>query len=196
MRGATAVSKAMRFAEASAEAASLRSNEEASVRNRTLGSLVLGLAVVLGAATPALAQGRPFNFMAGISFLNTEGETGVGADVYIGQAFVEGTTVNVGWVGNFGVHSFDFATQTSLFGGVNIMSATGGTVTPYGEFLIGVELCCDDSFFGFKLGGGVKFNLNEKLDLFGAYHFRRTSVEGISFTGNEFTFGIATRFGG
>lgn len=167
------------------------------MRNRTLGGVILALAVLLGAATPALAQGgRPFNFMAGLSFLNSEDETAVGADVYVGQNISEGATINIGWVGNFGIHGFDGFTLKSLAGGVSVSGAASGRLTPIGQFLLLGEFCCEASGFGFKLGGGITYDVNDRFGIAALYHFRRTSFDDVAFTGNEFTFGIKTSFGG
>lgn len=162
------------------------------MRNSFVKMAVVVCALVAGTVGPVAAQST--NVGANVTFLREESEdTGVGFSLDVARNF----NPTVGVVGEFGLNTFDQYNLMSFLGGLRYSPATGGTIQPFVQALFGLERCgaCDDSGFGFQIGGGVEVPVSETLRVRGQYDFRRTTYDGEGFTGHRFGFGVIIPLG-
>ena len=158
-------------------------------------------AMVLAFAVPASAQGTGASgvvFSAGVSFLDAESWTGKGVNLQVGKDFRTMGTANVGIVGDFGFHTADDFSVLTLAAGPRV-SWTSGQVKPYVHVLLGMARSKDDFFddsstdFTTLFGGGVSFQVNDRVGVFGQYDLQVIFYDGTSENANRFTFGVTIR---
>jgi hypothetical protein len=165
----------------------------------------LGLALAAMCAAPALAQTTTggMRLGAGLSLqfdeIDGEGATGVGVTVDVrGDLRPVGTNANLGWVGDFSLHNFgdfDFTT-VGFHGGVAINVQANEKVSFYGQFLLGIEHCCETNAFSIQPGGGVNFNVTPGMDVRVGFDYRNAKYHGVWFGTPRLWFGISRVFGG
>jgi hypothetical protein len=135
------------------------------VKNR-LTTVLAGAGLVLALATPAAAQqpAQPVTggdeqtmlIAAGLSFMNVSESTGIGFGVNaLFNALRVSETGRFGIVGDFGINDFEGGTITTVMGGGRYTFNTAGRVLPFGQFMVGIVHCCDDTDFQPAIGGGI-----------------------------------------
>src|SRR5688572_7421837 len=146
-------------------------------------TVLVSSALLLGLAVPAAAQGQ---LGAGISFLDSS-STGAGVTVDYAYPIVPLTQGAVSVVGDFGLNKFDGATVTSYLAGLRVRANLNSRVAPFGQFLVGVERCCDSTETALQPGVGVDFAINPTLNFRAQVDFRTVRAEGESFNSQRYT---------
>ena len=144
-------------------------------------------ALLLGLAVPAAAQGQ---LGAGLSFLDSS-STGAGVTVDYAYPIVPLTRGAVSVVGDFGLNKFDGATVTSYLGGLRLKYNLNDRVSPFGQFLFGVEHCCEFTDTALQPGFGVDFAINPTLNVRAQVDFRSVRFDGGSTNSQRYTFGVS-----
>lgn len=169
------------------------------MRNWTVKSTLLGLALTTLVATSAAAQTTSGGMRvgAGLSMQFDDGTTGIGvtADVR-GDLMPMGASGGLGWVGDFSLHKFDGFTTVGLLGGIGFSGSGGERVSFYGQFLVGLEHCCETNAFAIQPGGGVNINLTPAIDLRVGFDYRSARYNGTWFGTPRLWFGISKVLGG
>jgi hypothetical protein len=158
------------------------------------------VAILVAAALPAAAQNEDKPLVGvGLSFLHDEGGTATGFAVDIAKAFRSMNKAQLSAVGDLGWNRFGDADSNvlSILGGVRITGTADAKLQPYGQFLLGLEHCCEDNGFAIQPGAGIDYLYNDKVAIRAAVDFRRTSYgDGFDpFNAARFWFGISTRLG-
>jgi hypothetical protein len=150
---------------------------------------VLGTsALLLALATPAVAQGQ---LGAGLSFIDGEGGTGTGVTIDYAHPIVPLTQGTIAVVGDFGLNRFDGETVTSYLGGLRVRGNLNDRISPFGQFLLGVEQCCDSTDTALQPGFGIDFTVNPRLNVRAQVDFRTIRYDGGNYTDPRYTFGIS-----
>jgi opacity protein-like surface antigen len=133
------------------------------VRKR-LASLVLSGIVLLGvAAAPAAAQqptsADAYDLNVGALYdvaLNEWNDTSnVGLHLDVAMRFLRGGSMNVAGVGEIGFNHFEDYTLSNYMGGVRFAGNYSRRFSPFAQFLLGAEHCCDSTNFAIQPGVGV-----------------------------------------
>jgi hypothetical protein len=178
---------------------------EVRVRIRAVLQFSLGLAYVFTLAAPAAAQGvdQP-RLGAGVSFLTDGDETGTGFVVDLAGTIRSMDKAAVAIVGDVGFHHFDGGNIFGLMGGVRFSSTANATVTPFGQFLLGLSRSsssdctgegCTSSDFALAPGGGVDVKINDRLSFRAQVDWVIILYEGDSQNAARLTFGISMPVG-
>jgi len=148
---------------------------------------------VAALAAPAAAQTTPSRpatggddqsmlIGLGLTFMNISESTGVGANANVLFNTLDASdNGRIGIVGDFGINDFDGGTMTTLMGGLRYTFNTTGRVLPYGQFLVGIAHCCDDTDFVPSLGGGIDVAWRENLNFRGEVQFHFTDATATRF---------------
>ncbi len=161
------------------------------MRISSLKTAVAGLALVAATAVPSFAQSTLVG--ANLSILRGDEVNGVGVSLDAAKTI----TPMIAVVGDFGLNKFDDYTVTSYLGGLRFLpTLTSTAFQPYGQFLVGIEHCCEQNAFTFQIGAGVDIPMTEKLNFRVQYDFRRASYDGTGFNANRFGFGVSLPLGG
>ncbi len=173
------------------------------MRNWIVKSTLLGLAVTTLFATPAVAQTTSggMRIGAGLSmqFDDTADSTGIGFTADVRRDFRPmGPSANLGWVADFSLHSFgdDDFTTVGFLGGIAVNVPANDTVSFYGQFLLGIEHCCETNAFAIQPGAGINFQLTPTLGIRGAFDYRRAKYNEVWFGTPRIWFGITALLGG
>ncbi len=136
---------------------------EVCVRNRVVSVLLSGVFLLGILAAPATAQqptsAQEYDLSAAALYdavLNEWNEaSNVGIHFDVSKRFLQGTTMNVAGVGEVGFNHFENYTLSSYFGGVRFAGNYSARFSPFAQFLLGAEHCCDSTNFAIQPGVGV-----------------------------------------
>jgi opacity protein-like surface antigen len=142
----------------------------------TTAAFVLALAAPAAAQAPSQpATGGDEESMLlglGLTFMNMSESTGVGFNAnMLFNSLTENETGRLGVVGDLGFNRFSGATVTTVMGGLRYTFETNGRVLPYGQFLVGVMHCCDDTDFVPSIGAGLDVAWLENVNFRGELSF-------------------------
>ena len=152
------------------------------MRTSLLARICTAAALSLVLAVPAAAQqpsqpvtgGDEETMLVGLglTFMNISESTGIGANANVlFNALDASENGRLGIVGDFGINDFDGGTVTTVRGGLRYTFNTAGRVLPYGQFLVGIAHCCDDTDFVPSIGGGLDVAWLENLNFRGEISF-------------------------
>jgi opacity protein-like surface antigen len=143
-----------------------------------------------------MANDRPV-LGVGVSFLyDNDDDTATGFWVDLVKNFKTTDTIGLGAVGDFAFHRFEGDVNiTSYMGGFRVTGLGSARVRPFGQFLVGVESCCDSTEFAWQPGGGVDIVLTDKVNFRAQYDFRVVRFEGENFDESRFSFGVSFPLG-
>jgi hypothetical protein len=154
-------------------------------------AFVLFVLICLAAASPARAQGSG-RASIGAGFTVQRDDTdqnlpGVKLDIAIPLVRMgSGGLLVVGDVDITRHREADF-TNTNYLGGLRV--ALGGRVSAFGQFLAGVDRCCDIQATAYVPGGGVDFWMARRFALRGQIDFPFLRYQGDTFKQKFFTVG-------
>jgi hypothetical protein len=172
------------------------------VMRRRLMAGLLGIvpAVALAIATPALAQTggrRPALAVAGgVSFLDVPEATAAGVAIDVSRDLWTFGRITLGVAGDFGANWPPFFRITSYLAGVRIGLEGSRRYLPFGQFLLGVERCCETSAASFQVGAGLDVLLRGNLGARVQVEYRAADYEGESFAEARIVVGASYRLRG
>lgn len=167
--------------------------QEDTMRLEKRGIVVLGIALVGWLATPVSAQNLTAGLRigAGLSFQFDDGETGVGFTGDVRGNIMPLGPGHLGWVGDISFHNFDGFTTAGYLGGVSFNIPINDKFSAYGQFLLGLEHCCEFNAFSLQPGGGVDFRLTNKMDARVGFDMRSSDYDGTWFHTPRLWFGVS-----
>lgn len=183
------------------------------MRIKTVTTLLLGAAVIVAWATPALAQAKPApassssssstsagQFGIGYSFLRISGlSAGAGFDANYTKDVTTMSMGSVGYLVDFSVnHSGTFGTAEFVDGGVRLNFKTSGNTkaTFYGLVTVGLAHAETTNNFAIDFGGGADIPLTGKnFGLFAQVDFPVVMFSGASSTGLRLNVGVTVPVG-
>lgn len=184
------------------------------MRIKSVMTLVLGTAVLVAFAAPAMAQARPAapaaasssttpsdsaaEFGIGYSYMHIASEgAAAGFDAYYTKDVSTMSTGSLGFVGDFSVNHFTSATAELVTGGVRANFKGGSSKAKfYGQVTGGLAHAFSASRFALDFGGGLDMPLQGKnFDLFAQVDFPVVFFSGQTNTGFRLNVGIAIPVG-
>ncbi len=182
------------------------------MRIKSVISLVLGTAVLVAFAAPAMAQARPAapaaastpssdstsEFGIGYSFMHIDTENAAaGFDAYYDKDVSTMSMGSVAFVGDFSVNHFPSATGELITGGVRVKFKAGSSKAKFhAQVTGGLAHAFASSQFALDFGGGVDMPLQGKnFDLFAQVDFPIVFFSGASSTGFRLNVGVAIPVG-
>lgn len=153
-----------------------------NVNTSLIKKLCTSTALILALCAPAAAQqptqpasgGDDQTMLVGLglTFMNVSESTGIGGNANVlFNALRTSDTGRLGIVGDLGINDFDGGTITTVMGGARYTFNTSGKVVPYGQFLVGIAHCCDDTDFVPSIGGGLDIAWRRNLNFRGEISF-------------------------
>lgn len=184
------------------------------MRIKSVISLVLGTAVLVAFAAPAMAQARPAapaaasssttpsdsaaEFGIGYSFMHIDTENAAaGFDAYYDKDVSTMSMGSLAVVGDFSVNHFPSATGELITGGVRVKFKGGSSKAKFhAQVTGGLAHAFASSQFALDFGGGVDMPLQGKnFDLFAQVDFPIVFFSGASSTGFRLNVGVAIPVG-
>lgn len=183
------------------------------MRIKSVMTLVLGTAVLVAFAAPAMAQARPTapaassstassdsaaEFGIGYSYLRIGGEGApAGFDAYYTKDVSTMSMGSLGFIGDFGVNHFTDGTAELVTGGVRLNFKGGSSKAKfYGQVTGGLAHAFSSSQFALDFGGGVDMPLQGKnFDFVVQIDFPVVFFSGASETGLRLNVGVAIPVG-
>ncbi len=173
---------------------------------KSVATLVIGTAFLVASAAPALAQARPSapakssttassssskgEFGVAYSFLHLGGDNaGAGFDAYFAKNFRSNGAGTLAILGDFSLHHTNGNTGEFYTGGVRETFKSSSKVKFYGQATLG--LFHDDNAFALLFGGGVKYPINPKIDVYTQIDFPIVFFSGDTQSGIRWNVGIA-----
>jgi hypothetical protein len=176
------------------------------VRIKSVTTAILGTAVLVAFAAPAMAQARPAapatsststssgdaDFGIGYSFLHLfNANAPVGFDANYSKDFSSMSSASLGFVGDFSFNHFSGGSTELFDGGVKFGFKGNDKFTPYALVTGGLGHAPGSSNFVLDFGGGVKMPLQgKKFGVFAQVDFPIVFATGGSSTGFRLNIGI------
>jgi hypothetical protein len=182
------------------------------VRIKSVITLVLGTAVFVAFAAPAMAQARPAapaaasttssdstgEFGIGYSYLHIGGESApAGFDAYYTKDVSTMSMGSVGFIGDFSVNHLTSATAELVTGGARLNFKGGSSKAKFhAQVTGGIAHAFSSSRFALDFGGGLDMPLQGKnFDFFAQVDFPVVFFSGATETGLRLNVGIAIPVG-
>jgi hypothetical protein len=136
---------------------------EVCVRNRVVTALFSGM-ILLGVAVAPTAAQQPtsseaYDLSAAAMYdvvLNEWNEaSNVGAHFDVAKRLMRRGSINIGGVGEIGFNHFENHTLSNYMVGVRFAGNYSSRFSPFAQFLLGAEHCCDSTHFAIQPGLGV-----------------------------------------
>jgi hypothetical protein len=160
--------------------------------------VVATLCLTVAAASRAAAQGSGDEWHFGALYdpvFHVPSETSsVGVHFDVSKTVVERMGANVQGVGELGFNHFDGATFSSFLGGGRVASSINPKLTPFFQFLVGPQHCCDSTDFAIQPGVGIDYDWNPIVTLRVQLDFRRVFFEGDSESATRLGIGVTIPF--
>lgn len=184
------------------------------MRIKSVMTLVLGMAVLVACAAPAMAQARPAappakmsspttsdsngEFGIGYSYLHIAGVGApAGFDAYYTKDVSTMSMGSLGFIGDFSVNHFTGGTAELVTGGARLNFKGGSSKAKfYGQVTGGLAHAFSSSRFALDFGGGVDMPLQgKKFDVFAQIDFPVVFFSGNTSTGLRLNVGVAIPVG-
>jgi hypothetical protein len=156
------------------------------VRNRVTSAVIAGLLLFGLSVTTASAQqptsSDDYDLSVGALYgaaLNEYSQTSnVGMHLDLAKRFLRDDSMNVAALGEIGFNHFESMTLSSYLGGIRFAGNYSRKFSPFAQFLLGVEHCCDETHFTIQPGGGIDVPWKAQFAFRAQVDWRHVNYEG------------------
>ncbi|MGE3511025.1 MAG: hypothetical protein AB7N65_19310 [Vicinamibacterales bacterium] len=144
------------------------------------GLFLLGVGNAPAAAQPPTSS-EIYDLNVGVAYdlvLNEWNEaSNVGLHFDVAKRFIEGNNMSVAGVGEIGFNHFENFTLSNYLGGVRFSGNYSRRFSPFAQFLLGAEHCCDTTDFAIQPGVGIDFPWSTRFAIRGQVDWRHVYTD-------------------